>query len=63
MQFLIQSKQDRLVGSSCLEEILRANPNVKATDLDGPHFILQRAPMESAGAFAEFFRAIMRHSR
>jgi pimeloyl-[acyl-carrier protein] methyl ester esterase len=44
----IQAKHDRLVRCSCFKEIQRANPNVTMMTIEGPHLILQRAPLKSA---------------
>jgi hypothetical protein len=50
----IQAKRDLLVKVSCLEKMLQANKHIKVTALEGPHLILQRAPLESAEAIVQF---------
>jgi pimeloyl-ACP methyl ester carboxylesterase len=53
----IRAKSDRLVGTSCLEEIRRIKPAGKVEVVDGPHLILQRQPRIAAKVVAEFARS------
>jgi pimeloyl-[acyl-carrier protein] methyl ester esterase len=50
----IQATQDRLVGASCLGEILRIRPETSVTAIPGPHLLLQREPMQTAEVVASF---------
>ena len=50
----IQASGDRLVPSSCLEEMLRIKPGLSSEKLDGPHLILQRHPQRAADVVAKF---------
>jgi pimeloyl-ACP methyl ester carboxylesterase len=52
----IQAKQDRVVGTSCLEEIRRIQPQVAVVAVDGPHLLLQREPKRTAEIVAGFAR-------
>jgi len=50
----IQAKQDRLVSSSCLEELRRVKPQIVVAALEGPHLLLQREPRRAAEVVAGF---------
>jgi pimeloyl-[acyl-carrier protein] methyl ester esterase len=50
----IQAKHDRLVKTSCFQEILQVNPQVNLVALEGPHLILQRDPLRSAEVIVQF---------
>lgn len=50
----LQATQDRLVGASSLEEILRIRPEAEVVRVPGPHLILQRQPQLCAAAVSEF---------
>ena len=54
----IRAKNDRLISKSCYEEIKLANSNVKLSELDGPHFILQKEPNKSAKIILEFIEDV-----
>lgn len=44
----IRAKQDRLIGASCLEKLIRIAPQMVLTTIEGPHLLLQREPQQSA---------------
>ena len=50
----IRAKNDRLIGKSCYDEIKTANSNVELSEIEGPHFILQKEPVESAKIILRF---------
>jgi len=50
----IHALQDRLVGPSCLEEMLGIKPQIEVAHIDGPHLILQREPQQAADIVARF---------
>lgn len=54
----LRAKHDRVVGASCGEEILRLNPLCRLAELNGPHLLLQRYPVESANAVIAFLRGL-----
>jgi pimeloyl-[acyl-carrier protein] methyl ester esterase len=55
----IQAKQDRLVSTSSLKDILRINSNVKVAVINGPHLILQRKPHEASEIIGNFIQALL----
>jgi pimeloyl-[acyl-carrier protein] methyl ester esterase len=54
----IQAQQDRLVGPSCLEEIVGIKPQIKVAKIRGPHLILQREPQQSADIVTRFINSL-----
>jgi len=54
----IRAGQDRLVPTSCLEEIQRIKPQTEVVKIDGPHLILQREPRRAAEAVARFLQRL-----
>ena len=52
----LQAKQDRLVKTSCLNEIQRIKPSLTVEQLRGPHLLLQREPDQSAAAIKSWLR-------
>jgi pimeloyl-ACP methyl ester carboxylesterase len=54
----LQAKQDRLVSSSCLDELRRIKPQMTVAALDGPHLLLQREPYKAAETVAGFIRSL-----
>ena len=50
----MKAQQDRLVRSSCSEEIARLIPTIRIVTLEGPHLILQRHPESAAKIVTEF---------
>lgn len=50
----IRAERDRLVGASCLEEILRVKPETHVVAVSGPHLLLQREPAQTARIVAGF---------
>ena len=50
----LKASQDRLVGSSCLEEIERIKPTVAVASITGPHLLLQREPQQAGEVVARF---------
>jgi pimeloyl-[acyl-carrier protein] methyl ester esterase len=53
----LQATGDRLVSSSCVEEIRQIRPQVKIEAIEAPHLILQRQPHRAAEVVAEFARS------
>jgi pimeloyl-ACP methyl ester carboxylesterase len=54
----LQSRDDRLVNSVCLEEIRRVKPEIEVMVMDSSHMILQEVPREAAEIVAEFVRRL-----
>jgi pimeloyl-ACP methyl ester carboxylesterase len=52
----IRAKYDRIVPRAASELIARYLPKLKVIELDGPHFMLQAKPAESATQFVAFAR-------
>jgi pimeloyl-ACP methyl ester carboxylesterase len=52
----LQAADDRLVGTRSLNEILTGKPDTEIVRLSGPHFLLQREPLEATEAIADFVR-------
>jgi pimeloyl-[acyl-carrier protein] methyl ester esterase len=52
----LQPTGDRLVTAHSLAEIRNAKPDVRAAQVAGPHFLLQREPRKAAELVAEFIR-------
>jgi pimeloyl-ACP methyl ester carboxylesterase len=50
----VQADRDRVVGPSCLEEMLRVRPDMAVAKIAGPHLILQREPERAAAIITEF---------
>jgi pimeloyl-ACP methyl ester carboxylesterase len=53
----LRASNDRIVSSRLSRELTSQLPNVKVTDIDGPHLLLQTRPRECAAAIATFIRA------
>jgi pimeloyl-ACP methyl ester carboxylesterase len=54
----LQARHDRLVGPHCLEEIRRIRPDVRVAVVDGPHFLLQREPQQTAKIVMDFLSSL-----
>jgi pimeloyl-[acyl-carrier protein] methyl ester esterase len=54
----LQAKHDRLVGASIVNEVLRAKPDIRVAQIDGPHLLLQREPEAAAEVVAGFVRSL-----
>lgn len=54
----LRAKQDRLVPKSSLDEILRIKPQISVVEINGPHLILQREPIQTADVVARFVQQI-----
>jgi len=50
----LQARQDQLVDAASLEEIRRIQPTITVADIDGPHLLLQRRPMEAFNLIEKF---------
>jgi pimeloyl-[acyl-carrier protein] methyl ester esterase len=50
----LQAKQDRLIPTSCLEEIRQIVPKIAIATIPGPHLLLQRETAGSAEIVANF---------
>jgi pimeloyl-[acyl-carrier protein] methyl ester esterase len=54
----LRASHDRVVPRSASELISSILPDIQIKTLDGPHFILQAAPVESGEMIAEFMREV-----
>jgi pimeloyl-[acyl-carrier protein] methyl ester esterase len=54
----LQAEQDRVVNTSCLEEIRRIKPEIAVSVFSGPHLLLQREPQNTADCVADFVRQL-----
>jgi len=54
----LKATQDRLVGSSCLDEVIRSTSQSMLKEIEGPHLILQREPTQCAEAIADFIKQL-----
>jgi pimeloyl-ACP methyl ester carboxylesterase len=54
----LRGRSDRVVPRSAWKVIKDALPSARLVELDGPHFLLQAKPMESAAQVAEFANAV-----
>ena len=52
----IQVRQDRLVGNSSYEAILRVKSGVSLATIEGPHLIVQCEPEAVADALSTFLK-------
>ena len=50
----LQARRDQLVEAASLEEIRQIQPTTTVADIDGPHLLLQRRPMEAFNAIEKF---------
>lgn len=50
----LQAANDRLVGSECLDEIIRLHPETISISIRAPHLLLQREPRVAAQAIIQF---------
>jgi pimeloyl-[acyl-carrier protein] methyl ester esterase len=54
----LQARHDRLVPARCAEEIRAARPETRMVTIDGPHFLLQAKPQQTAGIVMEFLETL-----
>ncbi len=54
----LRGREDRVVPASAMRLFMRHAPSARVLDIEGPHFLLQTKPRESAAALLEFVRAI-----
>jgi pimeloyl-ACP methyl ester carboxylesterase len=54
----LQAKGDRVVSQSAWHHIKRSLPEARLAELDGPHFLLQAKPVESAARITAFAREL-----
>jgi pimeloyl-[acyl-carrier protein] methyl ester esterase len=54
----LQAELDRVVNTSCLEEIRRIKPEIAVSVFSGPHLLLQREPQNTADCVADFVRQL-----
>jgi pimeloyl-[acyl-carrier protein] methyl ester esterase len=57
--FYLRARQDRLLPRRASELILRAVPSARIVDVDGPHFLLQAKPAESAAQIRRLLRELV----
>ena len=56
----LRASNDRIVSARRSLELTSLLPNVKVTEIDGPHLLLQARPRESAAAITDFVQACTR---
>ena len=54
----LMAKGDRLISRAAWELIKKSVPSARHVELDGPHFLLQARPVESAAHVAAFAREV-----
>ena len=54
----LRASHDRLVPASASARISRLNEHTRVVELEGPHFLLQVAPVEAAQVVGEFVREV-----
>lgn len=54
----LQAEGDRLVGTECLDEILRCKADIVVERIAGPHLLLQREPESATRAIVKFLGQI-----
>ncbi|MGA9670921.1 MAG: alpha/beta hydrolase [Terracidiphilus sp.] len=54
----LQPQQDRLVGPTCLKEIVAIKPQIEVVQIQSPHLILQREPEQSAQIVTKFIDSL-----
>jgi pimeloyl-ACP methyl ester carboxylesterase len=54
----LRATHDRVVGRSAWDHIKRSLPSAQLAEVDGPHFLLQAKPVESAKRIAAFAREV-----
>jgi len=52
----LRASQDRVVPHSASKLVLQLSPRTKLVELEGPHFLLQAAPLEAARVIGTFVR-------
>jgi pimeloyl-ACP methyl ester carboxylesterase len=55
----LQAAQDRLVHTSCLDEIRRIKPETTVLTIPGPHLLFQREPQQTAEIVARFAQQLI----
>ncbi len=55
----LQAKHDHSVPKSCLDEMLRINPQIEVSTIGGPHLLLQREPQQAAEIVKRFIRQVL----
>lgn len=53
----LAGRDDRLVGSSPMQQMKRLRPELETRVLDAPHLVLQRRPLEAGRVISEFVLA------
>lgn len=59
----LQGLRDRLVPQRCVDEILRALPELEVACLNGPHLLLQSRPLVAADLVCEFIKRVVRSGK
>ena len=54
----LRASHDRLVPASASAQVSRLNENTSVVELEGPHFLLQVAPVEAAQVVGSFLREV-----
>lgn len=55
----LRATEDKLISARCMEEIVRIRPHSKVISMTGPHLLIQREPLQAAGAIANFLRQLV----
>ncbi|GDX81992.1 putative hydrolase, alpha/beta fold LipV [Deltaproteobacteria bacterium] len=56
----LRGTQDRLVGKAAVAGVAAMLPQLQVVEIDAPHLVLQRGPVEAARVIAEFVDGISR---
>ncbi len=59
---ILVARQDKLVASHCLFRAIHLLPNIHVRSFDGPHFLLQAKPQETAKIIMDFMSYIRKSS-
>jgi pimeloyl-[acyl-carrier protein] methyl ester esterase len=54
----LQAGKDRVIPSSCLDEMKKCAPGLTAVKIEAPHFILQAEPQKCLKAIEEFLKTL-----
>lgn len=54
----VRATKDRLVSSETVEVMKELNPKMQVAEVEGPHFIVQRAPYQLVDALSSFLRKL-----
>lgn len=55
----LRARRDRIVAASCGQEIANLNPLCRIAEIEGPHLLLQRSPIDSANEITRFIKGLL----